>query len=132
MMKTPPAMRIRSRPEMSWPKTVNKGATSPTINDSRNSSAMRMNIARNSPGMRGRFAKNFAGRPQGELEIHRLLYAAADHHRAVAARELRVLESRGPELRGDDLRVGHGERPRTAGLRVVSWWRQILQHDLLR
>ena len=52
----PPAMRMRSRPEMSVPMTVNSGAVSPTIHDSTSSRPMRMNIARNRP-MRRAFSR---------------------------------------------------------------------------
>src|SRR6266511_1700340 len=79
-----------------------------------------------------RFAKNLARRPQCELEIHCLLDGRADHHRPVGPLDPCILESCRLELRGDNLRVGHGERSRPAGLRVLPRRWQIPQHDLLR
>ena len=42
-------MRIRSRPEISWPKTVKSGAVSRTIQAIDISSTIRMTIAPSSP-----------------------------------------------------------------------------------
>ncbi len=48
----PPRIRIRSRPEISMPNTLNSGVTSPTIQASTSSRPMRMNIAMKSPRRR--------------------------------------------------------------------------------
>ena len=45
----PPRIRIRSRPEISWPSTVNHGAVSRMIQASENSSSMRVTIAPSRP-----------------------------------------------------------------------------------
>src|SRR5258708_15071244 len=52
--KRPPAIRMRSRPEISWRKTEKSGSTSPLIQASRNSRPMRMNMARARPILRAR------------------------------------------------------------------------------
>src|SRR5882724_1044053 len=52
MRNRPPPMRIRSRPDNSWPKITRSGAVRPMIQDSENSKPMRISIARLKPSKR--------------------------------------------------------------------------------
>src|SRR5881394_63377 len=83
-------------------------------------------------GFGARLAHDFAGGSERELEVHRLLDAAADHHRPVDGREFRVFESGRLELCTNDFRTGHRKRTGTAGLSVFSGRRQEIENDLLR
>ena len=56
---TPPANRIRSRPEISSPSTVNQGAVSPISQVSENRSPIRVTIAKASPRIRPRGWRSF-------------------------------------------------------------------------
>ena len=47
-------MRMRSRPENSWPNSPNNGAVRRMSHEIENRRAIRMNIARNSPSLRAR------------------------------------------------------------------------------
>jgi hypothetical protein len=79
----PPAIRIRSRPEISWPSTVNSGATRPTIQASTSSSPMRMNIAMNRP-MRRASSRFSGGSLSTRIEMKMMLSMPSTSSSAVS------------------------------------------------
>src|SRR5437868_10882985 len=111
MRNRPPAMRIRSRPEISWPSSVKSGAVRLASHASIARRATRMNMARKRPSLRAksrRRASTFSTRIEMKmtLSIPRTSSSAvsvtkASHARGsvsnstaviVAARKARILQ----------------------------------------
>ena len=80
---SPPASRIRSRPEISLPSTVKIGAVRPMIQASVSSSAMRMNIARNRP-MRRATSRCAGGSRSTRIEMKTMLSMPSTSSSAVS------------------------------------------------
>ena len=68
----PPKIKIKSRPEMSLPNTLNKGSTKPTMKDNSMSKPMRMNMAMNRP-MRLASSRFSGGNLSTKMEMKMML-----------------------------------------------------------
>src|SRR6266849_3751699 len=84
--KRPPAIRMRSRPEISWRKTVKSGSISPLIQASRNRRPMRMNIARARPILRAR-SLPASGSLSTRMEMKMMLSMPSTSSSAVSVRK---------------------------------------------
>src|SRR6266513_3038416 len=84
--KRPPAIRMRSRPEISWRRIVKSGSISPLIQASRKRSPMRMNMARNNPILRAS-SRRASGTLSTRMEMKMMLSMPSTSSSAVSVRK---------------------------------------------
>ena len=92
MRNRPPPSRMRSRPEMSRPATVNSGCVSPTTQPMASSSRMRMPMAANRPTCRARACCSTGSLP-ARIEMNTMLSMPSTISRVVSV--IRAIQASG-------------------------------------